>query len=83
MQGDYNAAAQDYESSIDLVSPFYQAYYASRLGEVYVADCQIDLAIGAYERAVQIAESKSDQEMLTTYSTRLDELEQGQPQCGP
>lgn len=83
VQGDYNTAAKDYESSIDLVSPFYQAYYASRLGEVYVADCQIDLAIGAYERAVQIAESKSDQEMLTTYSTRLDELEQGQPQCGP
>jgi len=72
------AAVEHYEHAVELATPFYQAYYYTRLGEVYAGADQTDLAIGAYEEAIRTAEFYGDEESALKYSARLNEIRTGE-----
>jgi tetratricopeptide (TPR) repeat protein len=75
LQENTNAAVEHYTRATELVTPYYQAYYYTRLGEIYAANGQTDLAIESYAEAIQIAEFYGDQESAAKYAARLNELE--------
>jgi tetratricopeptide (TPR) repeat protein len=70
----YIQAVKYYSRAIELVSPYYQAYYFTRLGEVHLDADQIPLAMDAYENAIRIARTHSDEQCLVKYTDRLDEI---------
>jgi tetratricopeptide (TPR) repeat protein len=76
-QDDPEAAIDNYQHAIGLVTPYYQAYYYTCLGEVYVSAGQRAQAIEAYEEAISIAEFYGDETSADTYTARLNELRAG------
>jgi tetratricopeptide (TPR) repeat protein len=74
MEGSTEEAVEHYRQAIELVTPYYQAYSHSRIGETYVDAGQIPSAIESYEEAIRVAEFYGDQESVTKYSARLNEL---------
>jgi tetratricopeptide (TPR) repeat protein len=77
LRGDIDAAVEDYTRATELVSPYYQAHYYTRLGEVYAAVCQTDRAAAAYEEAIWVAEKFGEDESVEKYSARLNDLQLG------
>jgi tetratricopeptide (TPR) repeat protein len=77
LHGNVDTAADHYTRATQLVTPYYQGYYYTRLGEVYARSEQIDQAIEAYDEAIKIAEFYGDAASVATYSKRLDELRRG------
>jgi len=76
---DLELAVEHYTHAIELVTPYYQAYYSTRLGEVYVDNGQIELAIEAYDEAIYIAEFYGDEECLLVFAARRNELSEAGP----
>ena len=74
LENNTSQALNLYKNAVNLVSPFYQAYYTTRIGEVYVATGETNLAITAYEDAIQIAEFYGDESSIEKYLMRLNEL---------
>jgi tetratricopeptide (TPR) repeat protein/ribosomal protein L34 len=74
-------AVELYTHAIELVTPHHQSYYHTRLGEVHVDACQMEHATESYEEAIRIAEFYGNEEQVTTYTTRLNELRESSPQC--
>lgn len=77
LQGNTRGAIEHYTRATELVSPYYQAYYYTRLGEIHAAEANKDLAIKAYTEAIGIAEVYGDGQSATKYSARLNELRSG------
>jgi tetratricopeptide (TPR) repeat protein len=75
LQGNTDKAIHHYAEAIELVTPHYEAHYASILGEIYSSIGETELAIDAYERAIQIAELYGDEEGIHRYSQRLSKIE--------
>ncbi len=74
LQGNTDAAVDHYAHATQLVTPHYQSYYNTRLGEVYATANKIDLAIEAYNEAIKIAEFYGDEKSVVKYNKRLDGL---------
>ncbi len=60
--------------AINIVSPYYQSSYNIRLGDLYVAKCNLDLALQAYQEAFGLAKSYGFPELITKSMKKLDEL---------
>jgi len=74
LRGDTGAAVEHYTRATELVSPYYQAYYTTRIGEAHAAAGRTDRAIEAYDEAILIAEQFGEEESVDKYSVRLNEL---------
>lgn len=74
LEKDFETAVKHYTLAISLTTPYYQAYYSTRLGEVYVDEGQIELAIQAYDEAIAITEFHGSEECHRKFSARRDEL---------
>jgi len=75
LQNRPDGAITHYKAAIELVTPHYQAHYASLLGEIYLSTGETELAIDAYQRAIQTTEFYGDEEGMNKYSQRLSEIE--------
>lgn len=75
LQDNMDEAIAHYKAAIEMVTPHYQAHYASLLGEIYLSTGEKELAIDAYELAIQTAEFYGDEEGISKYSQRLSEIE--------
>jgi tetratricopeptide (TPR) repeat protein/CHAT domain-containing protein len=73
VQKKFDEAADLYAKSIPLVTPYYQSYYNSRLGEVYAGSCKLTLALDKYQTAIDIADFYGFEE-AATYKKRLEEI---------
>jgi tetratricopeptide (TPR) repeat protein len=71
---DNASAIENYESAIELVTPYYKAYYSSQLGEIYADEGQVDLAVAAYQEAIRIAKENADENSASKYSQEMNEL---------
>ncbi|MFC1878914.1 tetratricopeptide repeat protein [Chloroflexota bacterium] len=80
LDGDFTTADDYYRKAIEIATPFYDAYYHTRLGELYAANGQLEEAIDAYQEAIRIAEFYGDEESVNLYTKRLNELKASQPQ---
>lgn len=74
IEDDIPLAIDYYQKASELVSPFYQVYYLTRLAEVYASNDSVDLAIGTYEEAIDLAKFYGDAESVEKYTSRLNEL---------
>ncbi len=74
-QNDPATAVEEYTKAIELVTPYYQAYYHTRLGKIYADAQQTEAAIEAYQHAIRISESLGDEAGVEQYSACLKELE--------
>ncbi len=70
-----NEAIADYQKAITLVTPYYKAHYSALLGELYLSQGEIDLAIKSYEQAIQISEFYGNEEKVFQYQQRLVEIQ--------
>jgi tetratricopeptide (TPR) repeat protein len=75
LEGDADNAASNYEMASKLVTPYWQGIYKARIGEIYVDVGEIDLALRAFQEAVQIAEQFGDEESAERYLDRVREIE--------
>jgi tetratricopeptide (TPR) repeat protein len=75
LEGDSKAAVVNFQKASELVTPYWQGVYQARIGEIYADEGKIDLAIEAYEEAVQIAEQFGDEESAEKYLKRMREIE--------
>jgi tetratricopeptide (TPR) repeat protein len=81
VEGETEKAVELYASAIELVSPYYQSYYYTRIGEVYCGAQKMELAIESYEEAIDIAIFYNVKEQVViTYTQRLEELRKANPQ---
>ena len=67
-------AIANYKEAAELTSPFYRGEYNGRLGDLYSATCELDLAADAYKAALQAAEVNGDGEKYTEYGEKLSAL---------
>jgi tetratricopeptide (TPR) repeat protein len=74
VQHQYPEAVELYRHAIEHVSPYYQSYYNTRLGETYLDGCQLDLAIQAYEQAIQIAKFYGFEKPVLEDTNRLEKI---------
>jgi hypothetical protein len=79
--GNTNDAVDLYNNAINLVTPYYQSYFNTTIGELYVDSCQLDLAMKAYQDAIEMAELYGFDEAMMQYTLRLQEIEK--IQCSP
>ncbi len=78
LEGNAGGAIEHYTRATELVSPYFQAYYCTRLGEIHAVAGDLDLAIKAYTEALSTAEFYGDGESATKYAARLNELRAGE-----
>jgi hypothetical protein len=75
LEDQLDQAVQYYQQSIAIASPFYQAYYNTRLGETYLSADLKEEALETYQEAIRVAEFYGDQESVNTYQNRLLEIQ--------
>jgi tetratricopeptide (TPR) repeat protein len=74
LKKDSGTAVEHYTRAIELVTPYYQAYYYTRLAQVYADEDQIELAVQACDEAIAIAEFYGDEACHRKFSAMRDEL---------
>ena len=75
LNGDLESAVAFYRKAIESASPYYQGYYFSSIGDLYLAAGRIDEARDAYTEAIRIAEFYGDEDSATRYDERLKALD--------
>ena len=75
--GNFNGAVDWLNKSVEIASPYYQAYYTSLIGDIYQSAGQSEKAIQAYEDAIAIAISNGDGESVKIYQEKLQDIEGG------
>jgi len=71
---DSTQAINEYTRAVDLVSPFYKAYYTSHLGSLYCQTGKTKEAENAYQEAVKLARAVGNTQEVSTYSTIFDKI---------
>jgi tetratricopeptide (TPR) repeat protein len=74
-EDDIDGAIEHYSRAVELVTPFYQAFYSIRLGELHCRAGEVVLAIEAYEDAVDQARLYGFRESVEEYTDKLNELQ--------
>lgn len=74
IDGDPVAARDLYMKAVDHASPFYKAEYQARVGDLYAATCELQLAAEAYTEARGYALQNADQDSFNRYSEKLNDL---------
>ena len=71
---DSTQAISEYTRAVDLVSPFYKAYYTSHLGSLYCQTGKTKEAANAYQEAVKFAREIGNTQEVSTFSTIFDKI---------
>ena len=81
LEGDAEAAAERYEQAAGLVSPFWQGQYQARRGDILACLGDMQLAMAAYDEALQTAEFFGDEASALEYAQRQARLSSVQDKC--
>ncbi len=74
IDNDLTGALASYELASKHASPFYQADYRARMGDLYAAACDVEQATIAFQEARSLALQRSDEASFRSYSAKLDSL---------
>ena len=73
-RGNFDAAIAWAQKAVEIASPYFQGYYTSMIGDIYVAAGKKEEAAQAYNDAIAIAEQYADATSLKAYEAKLEAL---------
>jgi tetratricopeptide (TPR) repeat protein len=74
LEDDIPGALAMYELAVRYTSPFYQAEYRAKMGDLYTEICEIEQARVAYQEARNYALQNLDEASFSRYSEKLSDL---------
>lgn len=77
-QGNFTGAEGYLKKAISLATPYHQAQYYALLGNLYNQAGMTQAAVDAYEQAILVARSNSDQVHLSQYMEALAKIKSGE-----
>jgi tetratricopeptide (TPR) repeat protein len=74
VERDTDGAIAQFQQAVKMATPFYQSFYYTRLGNVYCEKGQTDLALAAYQDAIDRARLYGYRQKVEDYTAKLEEM---------